>query len=427
MTNFSSRERLIARLLSRVPFLKGTVKSIYIKICYIFNRKNYRFKIHLNQIRKVSVIDPIESADETFFGYYDKSPENKNGWVIFNETAYNTQKHPTSNRPLWINIINLCTKEVIPISNTFSYNWQQGCRAQWLDENCFIFNFFDGKSYNSCIYDIIGGRVVNTFDRAVQDSHRFDYFLSVNYQRIMRLRPDYGYRNLPLLSYSDLKDTENDGIWRTDFSTSKERLAVSIHELEQLSPHPSFKGAYHKVNHVMISPDGQSFIFIHRWYSSGRRHDRLIWSDFSKLRILSDEDMVSHMCWIDNDRLFGYLRHTGKDGFYFINLVTGEFTSCNAINDLRLGDGHPSYHDGWIVFDSYPDKSRMQHLYLYNIERDSVMKLLELFQSTRYNGESRCDLHPRFSPDGFRIYFDTVFSGSRRLAYIDVSNIIHSK
>lgn len=425
MSQFSPSERLIARLLSATPRLKGFIKLVYINVSYIFNRKGYKSRILLNLIREVKLIEPIESADETFFGYYDKSPESGSGWVIFNETTHSTHKKPTSNKPLQINILNLATKKLIPISDTFSYNWQQGCRAQWLDDNNLMFNVFDGGGYKSCVYNINSERVVKIYDKSVQDTCGLDYFLSINYRRVMSLRPDYGYRNQPLMSHDELNDTVNDGIWRIDFSTANETLVLSLDDLIKFSPKSTFKNAYHKVNHVMISPSGQSFIFMHRWYSSGRRHDRLVWSDFSNLRLLSDEEMVSHMCWIDDNTLFGYLRHAGVDGFYFINISTGEFSACKAINDLKSGDGHPVHYNGWIVFDSYPDKSRMQHLYLYNIKSNSVLKLLELFQSTIYQGESRCDLHPRFSPDGSRIYFDTVYSGARRLAFIDVSNITH--
>lgn len=129
------------------------------------------------------------------------------------------------------------------------------------------------------------------------------------------------------------------------------------------------------------------------------------------------------MCWINSDKVFGYLRHYGKDGFYFIDTNTNEFTECTTLSNLRSGDGHPSYNKGRIVIDTYPDKSRMQHLYLYDIEENKVFDILELFQNVKYQGESRCDLHPRFSSDGTRIYFDTVYSGKRTLSYIDISNL----
>ncbi|MDE5758620.1 MAG: hypothetical protein K2H85_08410 [Allobaculum sp.] len=227
------------------------------------------------------------------------------------------------------------------------------------------------------------------------------------------------------MSDKELNIVNNDGIWKVDFNSGEDELLVSIEELIKLKPQPSFENALHKVNHVMIAPDGKSFIFIHRWYVGHRRFDRLVFSDFKELKILSSEEMVSHLCWVDSNTLFGYLRHNGKDGFFFVNISSGDFFSCKELNSLGNGDGHPSCHGDWIVFDTYPDKSRMQHLYLYNYKSSEVFHLLELFHGLKYWGESRCDLHPRFSPDGRRVYFDTVYKGFRRLAWIDISSLVN--
>lgn len=375
------------------------------------------------QDKEINLIEPLTDRQETFFGYYDKSPENSNGYVIFNETASDTKREPTVSKPLWINIINLKSKRVTPIGESFSYTWQQGCRAQWVSPTKLLYNFFEQGIYKCALHDITTSNVVRTYNHPVQDSFYEEYFLSINYARIMNLRPDYGYRNLPLLSDCEMKRLDNDGIWKVDFKTGKGTLIVTLDELYKLEPQATFKDSLHKVNHVMISPDGSGFIFIHRWYVGLRRYDRLVYSDFKTLKVLSAENMVSHMCWIDSDIVFGYLRHDGENGFYFINVATGEFKACPALNNLGNGDGHPSSWGDWIVVDTYPDKSRLQHLYLYNRINGKVIPILEVFQGIKYHGESRCDLHPRFSPDGKKVYFDTVFEDTRRLAYIDVTTI----
>ncbi len=423
MAQFSTKERLIASLLSATPRLKGFIKKIYVTVNYVFYRKNYRSKVSVHLKQGINLIQPLEEKDETFFGYYDKSPENANGWIIFNETTLRTTKQPSANSPLWINIINRITKECIPIGYSFSYNWQQGSRAQWIDSNRMAYNLFDG-SYRCAIYNIKDKSVERLFDYPIQDSYSDKFYLSINYSRIMRLRPDYGYRNLPLLPDNEMNCLDNDGIWKVDIPTGNSSLILSLKDIVNLSWKETFKNALHKVNHVMISPDGEKFIFIHRWYIGKQRFDRLILSNFKKLTVLADENMVSHMCWIDSNTLFGYLRHNGKNGFYYIDINTAEYKECVSLTNLGNGDGHPSVHGEWITIDTYPDKSRLQHLYLYNMVTDKVYKLLEVFQGIKYQGQSRCDLHPRFSPDGKRIYFDTVFEGNRRLAYVDISSLI---
>lgn len=423
MAQFSRKERVIASVLSSSPRLKALVKKVYITLSYCLHRKGYKSLV-LNINRSIQLIEPENPDDETFFGYYDKSPENNNGLIIFNETSLKTYKKPSTNQPLWIKVSD-SFGNVLPVDHTFCYTWQQGCRAQWVSDHKLIYNIFDEKSkcYKSALYNCISREVEKLFAYPVQDSYEEVYFLSINYARIMNLRPDYGYRNLPLLSDDDMNCLDNDGIWKVDFNTGHSDLVVSLKELTELDPKPTFKGARHKVNHVMISPDGKGFIFIHRWYVGLRRFDRLVYSDFNTLNVLAAEDMVSHMCWIDNDTVFGYLRLNGTNGFYYIDINSGAVKPCETLTDFGNGDGHPSAWGDWIVIDTYPDKSRLQHLFLYNRKQDKVYPIVEVFQAVKYQGESRCDMHPRFSPDGRKVYFDTVFTGRRRLACIDVSSI----
>lgn len=420
MAQFSNKEKLVASLLGRAPLLKKIIKRAYIALNAILCHKSYQIKTFFDT--PLHTIWEGNPEEETFFGYYDKSPENSGGWVIVHETRMRTTSRPSAAIPISIRLHNMKTGEWRDAGISCAYNWQQGCRAHWIDDDRLIYNVFENGRYASKVYSLSKGGIVAGYPFPIQDSHRNSYFLSINYRRVMRLRPDYGYRNLPPLQDDRMADLGNDGIWKTDFSDGKTILLVSLAEIAAFRPHDSFKGSLHKVNHVMISPDGRRFIFIHRWYGkSGRRHDRLLIYDGGTLRLLADEDMVSHMCWAGNDRLFGFLRHGGVNAFYFIDPDTGVFTPCDSLNRICTSDGHPTYCNGKIAIDSYPDKSRMQHLYLYNPEAGECRELLEAAQSIRYDGETRCDLHPRFSPDGSRIYFDSVFSGRRRLCYIDIS------
>jgi hypothetical protein len=47
------------------------------------------------------------------------------------------------------------------------------------------------------------------------------------------------------------------------------------------------------------------------------------------------------------------------------------------------------------------------------------------FSPPEYRGESRCDLHPRYRPDGRSIVVDSVHGGDGRQMYlIDISSIL---
>jgi Tol biopolymer transport system component len=182
-------------------------------------------------------------------------------------------------------------------------------------------------------------------------------------------------------------------------------------------------GAKHKVNHIMISPNGTKFMFMHRWLSkSGKRYDRLLVSNYdgTELKIISDNEMVSHCCWQDEDTIIGFLRNNNKDGFYKINLNRNEIYELSAELNA-LGDGHPTIINNKMVFDTYPDRSRMKFLYVYDFDKNKMNVVAEFFESLNYYNETRCDLHPRFNKDNSVIYVDSVHSGKRKLFKIELS------
>lgn len=423
MANFNSKERFLASFLSRVPWMKQLVKSLYIWCNFMFFRKRYRFKFLIKDNNKLQ-IGTICPNKETFWGYYDKTPSNGN-IVAFHSSRISTKLLPDPHIPVDMYVKNWVDGSLSLIGHSFTYNWQQGARVQWLSGNLLIYNDFRQGSYRAVVYSVAEGREIRTFDYPVQDAYGTSYFLSINYRRIMCLRPDYGYRNLPRLSDCDLRDLEKDGILRVDYTSGQTVLVHSLKEVIDCNSKPYFTDCLHKVNHVMINNTGTGFIFIHRYYRGKRRYDRLMYSDFKSLKVLVDDGMVSHCCWINDDTVLGYWRVKDKDGYYICEVTSGRITECPEMNGLGVGDGHPSCYKDWIVFDSYPDKSRMQKLFLYDMKNVKVIPLLEVYQSPRFMNQTRCDLHPRFSPDGRFVFFDTVYTGKRQLCYVDVSSVLN--
>jgi hypothetical protein len=234
----------------------------------------------------------------------------------------------------------------------------------------------------------------------------------------MSLRPDYGYRNLPSLTEDELDDVENDGLWRVDYESGDSHLLVSLADACKINPVPEFRQAFHKFNHVMISPDGSRFIVMHRYFVGQRRIDRLLLADANsgELELLNDYGMISHCFWADANTILGFMRGPrGKDDYWLVNVNSGDFTPLLQDKLSHYGDGHPHVYGDWFVTDTYPDKARMQHLLLCNWKTGEVKEIGEFFHSFEFQGECRCDLHPRFSPDGRAVYFDSVFSGKRQL------------
>jgi len=91
-------------------------------------------------------------------------------------------------------------------------------------------------------------------------------------------------------------------------------------------------------------------------------------------------------------------------------------------------NGHCSYLPGnrWILCDTYPDKQqRNQHPYLFHVADGKRYPLGHFHCPPEYAGEWRCDLHPRFSPDGKKVVIDSPHGGNGRQMYlIDISSIV---
>lgn len=417
MAGFGTKERLIAKMLNTFPGVKQAVKKAYIRMNALVYKKSYTEKVHAG-------IGPIETVwqgvEESFFGYYDKCPENGRGDVLVHLSEYPTHNVPSAAHAVKIGVAHPDgTQDVI--DETASYNWQQGARVMWLSDDLVMYNAFERGAYVAKVYSMAAKGVVKTFERPVQEACGTEFFLSIDYSRIMAVRPDYGYRNKAPLTDAEMKNYAGAGIMKVDYATGKMTELIPMSEIVKIAPIELFNRCVHVVNHLMLSPSGEGFVFVHRFYEGKRRHDRLMYYDGATLHCLLNEDMVSHYCWLDENRLFGYMRVGEKDGFYTLNVKTGTTEACNTLNVLGYGDGHPTYYNGKIVVDTYPDKSRMQHLMVLDERTQQVEEVLEVFQSVKYMNETRCDMHPRFSPNGKTVYFDTVYQGKRMLSRIGLN------
>ncbi|WP_192349188.1 glycosyl transferase [Algoriphagus sp. Y33] len=421
-TQFSSWERLLAKSLSAFPQAKKTLKKVYQQINYRIYKKNYQY----GSDYRVEEIQ--EGKGETFFGYYDKSPESNDGkFILYHYSKYSTKKKPSPLHQIEVRLWNISEGLCVFKRKIRSYNWQQGARLQWLGSTKFIFNDYKSEiGYHAVVVDFSTGSFMEyILSMPVYDCTE-EYALSLDFSKLHQLRPDYGYRN-----HTEAAETlkfNEEGVFRVDLETSKQNCIVNIEDLskdEFTSASFDVKSVplqEQKINHIMISPDGSQFVFLHRLYINGRRFDRLFVANQygDDVRLLADDQMVSHYSWIDNEQLIVYMRVIGQgDCYYIVDVGSGEvFPLRETIQGF--GDGHPSVFDQLMVTDTYPNKSRMKELFLYDLEKDKLVRLGEFFESLEFSEETRCDLHPRFSNDGRKVYFDSVHSGTRKLHWINL-------
>ena len=255
-------------------------------------------------------------------------------------------------------------------------------------------------------------------------SKQEDFALSLNFDRLAVMRPDYGYfchKNL------EMPMNDADGIWHVDVATKEVKLIITLQQLIDLKPVETMEGARHKVNHIDISPDGKRFMFLHRWVGPKGRYMRLITAnaDGSDMYILNGDKMTSHSYWVDNNRIVSFC-HTPETGDAYVMFEDKTDNRKLLSKKLPVTDGHPStINQGeWMVTDSYPGHDAMSRLYLYNIKTDKLICLGRFYQPLKYKGPGRIDLHPKWNMQGTHVYFESGHDGKRRLYSINVESLL---
>ena len=420
-----SIEQKINYHLNKYPMIKKNVKSVYQHIMYAFSKK---IKSEGDIIR----VSPDDISFEYFFGYYDKSPWDIDDRFMLCLRAKDTWSDVSPRDKADILLIDTLKSyeditRVKKIAETNAWNVQQSCMLQWLGpdyKSKIIYNDYRDGKYVSIILNI------NSMEEKVipfpvySVSSDGSFALSLDFSRLYELRPGYGYYNIPEKT-KGIALPDKTAIWKVDLETDEVTPLLKYTDFANFEPRSEMKekGAVHKVNHIMINPSGNRFMVLYRWFIGDRKYTRLITCnvDGSEMYVLSDDDMVSHCFWKDDNTILAYEnKKKNGTGYYLMNDRTEDYVYCWP--ELN-GDGHPSYSPdrSYIVTDSYPDRTRVQTLYIMKGETSSPVVLAKVFSPFKYDNDTRCDLHPRWNHKGDMISFDSVFEGHRGLYCVRVN------
>lgn len=362
---------------------------------------------------------------QTFFGYYDVIPFSKDDNLLLAMAAPLVNQPPTQNDEIHVGYFDLNNKEFHPIDKTSTWCWQMGCRLQWFpeDENrLIIYNKIVDGAYGSVVQDIKSKKIVIEFKRPVYAIDRAgQWALSLNFSRLHRLRPGYGYLNFQDDTKGDLAPID-DGLWLMDLKTRTSNMLISLEKLARTDPVPTMEGAEHYVNHLAFNPSGTRFMFFHLWTKKDLRWNRLITMDRQggELYVLENEGNTSHYTWKSDDELLTTVVY--PDGVICYNFYKDKTRIKQVIGQESMHkDGHPSYAPGreTILTDTYPDKYGEQSLLLYRPTGEYV-ELSKFFSPISFRGEVRCDLHPRWNRTGTSACVDAPPDGCRALYVVKI-------
>lgn len=402
-------------------------------------RRFHRLVNRRNRVPEISC--PVETfgdkAHHVFFGYYDVSP------VSFDDSMVLSVRAPLAKRlsgkPIKLDVGYFKRKHdakgFIAIGETTSWCWQQGCRLQWYPlcdagkNHRVIYNRPDRNQYRAVIQDVDNGEILHEIPYpiyALTTDGRYGFTL--NFSRLGRLRPGYGYDNFPDKTML-AAIPEKDGIWRIDLLSNQCDLLFTIADIADFEPTKTMKNAVHYFNHISANPSGNRILFFHVWINRGQRFTRLITCGLrgeEKFNLVR-EGHVSHFAWKDEEQILCYATHSDSGMNYHLYRDRTDERRTVGRGFLTL-DGHPSYALGseMVITDTCRDRFGERHLLLFDESRPKPVPLGSFFHPYRYAGEYRCDLHPRWSPSGKYVAIDSAHEGQRRLYLMDVSKAIQT-
>ena len=337
---------------------------------------------------------------------------------------------PTEKDPATLGLVDMETMEFLPLTQTRAWNFQQGCMAHWLGtapDRLIIFNDLRDDEFVSVILDVHTRREIRTIPypiSAVSPNGR--EAISINFARLRRTRADYGYGGEGQDPRLDKPFPSDDGLFLVDLQTGKARLIVSIEQVKDLVPDVPATGIEY-FNHTLFSRDGSKVFWLARATPQRNTTSLTVSRDGTDLQRCFPEGWGgSHFDWLDGDDLMITASFQGKV-YGHILFTVGQQNYQRLGNGLLDYDGHGTFSpDGrWMVTDTYPNgKLREQRLYLMDMKTEAVLPLGRFVQPPEFTGHWRCDLHPRWSPKGDLIGFNSTHTGSRQAYFF---RLIHSE
>lgn len=406
-------EKIVYDLVKSNPQLKSSIRNVYQGIFDLLpDKENWS-------------INEIIEKKGYFFGFHDKTPFSFDEKYVLANKLELPLRMPKAEDELTVGYWNADFSKYTESAKTNAWNYHKGCRLQWLGDNSqsFIFNSIINGKLGASIYSI-DSKEIQTIDYPIDTvSHNGKYATSFSYERLNRYMPGYGYcyQDEP---YFEENESEHTGLFLIDIANNTRKLLISLKELAAIQPDETMRNAHHYVTHTEFSPDDERVAFLHRWTyeDPDKRYTRLVTCklDGSDIHVSATSGMVSHYDWDKEHGILAYCQVNGVDGHYIFKDY--KMKEAQRVAPDLNSDGHQSYVHGTdnFVTDTYPDKRRHAKLYLCDTSgKNSTLiadlKSPKMFQSPDVYTHWACDLHPRVSPSGKYVCFDSAHDGERSL------------
>lgn len=372
-----------------------------------------------------------------FFGYYDRNPWNRDITRHLVMKIPQITRLPERGERAEIGLLDL-NGNYEPLTTTRAWCHQQGCMELFLKHrpDCFIYNDYEERE-NRLVARIfqLGKGIVGRYELPVYAmSPDGKWAVSLNFSRIPRR--GYSYADAVLSEDLHPADPDSDGIWLINLESGETKLIVSYRKMMELHPYAySLPGQHIWLNHAIFNCDSTRLLWLFRQCAESCKRDHIRWKTFlytSSLEggdaecVLSEcqwQQFISHQIWGRTPREILVDANWTGEGHGAV--VFDESRRPFISRELSKSHGHMAHMvfspDGKsILADSYPDGDSMQKLILIDAETGGFELLGTFHHEPVPIVETRCDLHPRWSPDGRFITVDSTHDGKRGLYLLEL-------
>ena len=331
----------------------------------------------------------------------------------------------------------------IPVTTTRCWNFQEAAMAHWLPwaKDTFVFN--DVRDGRFCAV-VMNWRTKEErhfpfpVSAVTEDG---EWAISINYARLFLTRPDYGYCGDGQDPRKGVVFPEDDGLFRVNMRTGEAKLIVPTAAVKDMVPAVGPSGMSY-LCHTVISKDKKRIYFLSRSVEKSmervKKFKGVNWfttaftcnADGSGIRrCFPDGWGSSHFNWkpalSERDGRTMIVTAKGQNRVYtHVEVTVGEEAGARQVGGKAMDfDGHCIYTpDGeFISGDGYFDKKGYRHWKMVRLADDAIKDLGDWWTPETYRDiYCRCDLHPRWRPDGLQLGFNSVHEGSRQVYVMDV-------
>lgn len=411
--------------------MKVFIRNIIRSSTFLYSVYNY-----LNFLKNTMLLSPqkdftipencvpvaIDGYLNTFCGYYDVSPfsPTDNSLILVHANNAKPNTNPSSKYKTTVGIWNDTIKRFEKIDTTQSWNWQQGARLQWINEDTIAYNVYDFKMKS------LHAKLVNIhtlkqeiLPMSIHSSFGGRFILSINFQNLTNYT-EYGYPGTVIRN-------DSMGIDIFDLSNYSRQEVLNIKELFAFFPNEKQHWDKVHINHPQFSPDGSLLIFTFRFQIKNQRFDNLFCIELNTKKIshLIENQIISHYSWIDDSCIIFWGIIDRKKGYYkfYLNRKFPELIFPEE------NDGHPvPFDSNFFISDTYPDiKSWKQKLQFYNALTGKRLDVLTLpHPIVPFSSSYRCDFHPSLSLDKKKFQIDTRVRNNRSIIIGEMSHLLLS-